>query len=291
VIDRLCVIGIGLIGGSVALAARTRSLCREIVAADRDQEALKRAAEMGVIDWGDQDIAKTAGVADAVVIATPVGHVEQVLRALQPAWSQQTFYTDVGSTKASVVGAARKVFGEMPGNFVPAHPIAGREVSGVQAAVADLFEGKRVILTPLPATDVRMLEKVREFWQRLGGEVHDMSVAHHDHVLAATSHLPHIVAYALTHMLGRKDEKDEIFQYAAGGFRDFTRIASSDPGMWADICVANRDEIKGFLEQFESELHGFRELLEQNERGGIFDYFAGAKAARQRFLDQYTGKK
>ncbi len=288
-IDRLCIIGIGLIGGSVALAARTRSLCREIVAADQNKDALRRAQELGVIDRGTTEITMAAEGAEAVVIATPVGGLQTVLASLQPVWSKQTFYTDVGSTKGNVIKAAEAVFSRMPNNFVPAHPISGRELSGVNAAVADLFEGKRVILTPLASTDVRVLERVREFWQRLGAEVHDMSVAHHDHVLAATSHLPHIIAYALTHMLGRKDEKDEIFQYAAGGFKDFTRIASSDPVMWADICIANREEILGFLRQFETELQGFRQGLEQGERDKILEYFSEAKAARQRFLDHYTG--
>ncbi len=289
-IDRLCIVGIGLIGGSVARAARTRSLCREIVAVDQDVRALQRAEELGVIDWGLDETAEAAKGAEAVVIAAPVGRIEGIFEALKPVWSKRAFYTDVGSTKGSVVQAAERVFGRVPDNFVPAHPIAGRELSGVNAAVADLFADKRVILTPLATTDVRVLEQVRKFWQMLGAEVHDMGVAHHDHVLAATSHLPHIIAYALTHMLGRKDEKDEIFQYAAGGFKDFTRIASSDPGVWADICVANRSEILGFLHQFEAELQGFGQVLESGDREKMHEYFSEAKMARQRFLDQFKGK-
>ena len=289
-IHRLCIIGIGLIGGSVALAARARGLCREIVAADRDVEALRQAEDLGVIDHGYREIAEAAEDADAVVIATPVGKMAAVFEVLRPVWSSKSFYTDVGSTKASVVVAAASVFGQVPANFVPAHPIAGRELSGVGAALADLFTGKRVILTPLPHTDVHVLERVRSFWQGLGAEVHDMSVAHHDHVLAATSHLPHVIAYCLTHLLGRKDEKDEIFQYAAGGFKDFSRIAGSDPVMWADICLANRDEILKLLRQFEAELQQFDGVLARGDRQAIHDYFAEARAARQRFLDRYSGE-
>ncbi len=289
-IHRLCIVGIGLIGGSVALAARARGLCREVVAADRDPEALARAEALGVVDRGYLEIAEAAEGADAVVIAVPVGKMAAVFAALKPVWSPAAFYTDVGSTKASVVQAAERVLGQVPANFVPAHPIAGRELSGVEAALPDLFAGKRVILTPLPQTDVRVLERVRAFWRGLGAEVHDMSVTHHDHVLAATSHLPHVIAYCLTHLLGRRDEKDEIFQYAAGGFKDFSRIAGSDPVMWADICLANRDEILSLLRRFEAELSAFDKLLADGDRQAIHDYFAAARAARQRFLDRYSGE-
>ncbi|MBN2701251.1 MAG: prephenate dehydrogenase [Methylohalobius sp. ZOD2] len=286
-LDRLCIIGVGLIGGSVALAARSKGLAREIVGVDRDFGTLRQAKSLGAIDAGFQTAAEGVYQSDGVVIATPVGKVQAVFEALAPVWSNQAFYTDVGSTKTNVVRAAEHVFGKMPANFVPAHPIAGRELSGVEAALGDLFEGKRLILTPIPETDVRMLEKVRGFWQALGAEVHDMSVTHHDHVLAATSHLPHVVAYALTHLLGRKDEKDEIFQYAAGGFKDFTRIASSDADMWADICLANTAEIMALLRRFEGELHDFGHLLEGGDRSAILQYFAEARSARQRFLDRY----
>ncbi len=274
-------------GGSIALAAKARGLCQEIVGVDRDGENLLQAVELGVIDDACVDAREGAEFADGIVIATPVGSVRPVFESLRPVWSDKAFYTDVGSTKSSVVKAAEAVFGEVPKNFVPAHPIAGRELSGVGAATVDLFLGKRVILTPLPVTQIRALEQVRRFWHSLGAKIHDMSVAHHDHVLAATSHLPHVIAYTLTHMLGRKDEKDEIFQYAAGGFKDFTRIASSDPSMWTDICLANQKEILAYLRQFEKELKAFGDTMEQGDWQAIFDFFAEAKAARQRFLDQH----
>ncbi len=289
-LERLCIIGVGLIGGSVAKAARALGLAREIVGVDVSLETLRLAQALGVVDAGCVNAAEGAHEADGVVIAVPVGKMQAILAALAPVWSQQAFYTDVGSTKVSVVKAAQAVFGEVPANFVPAHPIAGRELSGVEAASADLFQGKRVILTPMASTSACVLERVRAFWQGLGGEVHVMSAAHHDHVLAATSHLPHVVAYALTHLLGRKDEQDEIFRYAAGGFKDFTRIASSDPEMWADICLANAGEILTFVHRFERELAALRELIARADRQALLDYFGEARAARQRFLDQNREK-
>ncbi len=284
-LERLCIIGVGLIGGSIAKAARAFSLARKIVGVDRSLETLQRAQQKGVIDLGCESAAEGASCADGVVIAVPVGKMQTVFKALAPVWSERAFYTDAGSTKVSVIQAARAVFGKVPANFIPGHPIAGRELSGVEAASTELFQGKRVVLTPLPDTDTQVLEQVRGFWQALGAEVHLMSAAHHDHVLAATSHLPHVVAYALTHLLGRKDEQEEIFRYAASGFGDFTRIASSDPEMWADICIANAAEISAFLHQFEYELLALRELIAAKRSLELRCYFEQARAARQRFLE------
>ncbi|QSA95549.1 prephenate dehydrogenase/arogenate dehydrogenase family protein [Methylococcus sp. EFPC2] len=285
-IGRLCVIGVGLIGGSIAKAARTRGLCREIVGVDADAANLARALELGVIDAGYPEIAPGLDGTDWVLIATPVGAFEPVLAAIRTSWSADAVYTDVGSTKQSVIAAARRVFGEVPVNFVPGHPIAGAEKSGVEAAKDDLYTGRRVILTPTTNTDEQALRRVEAFWQALGARVTRMDPAHHDEVLAATSHLPHVLAYALVHMLGRKDEQQEIFQYAAGGFRDFTRIASSDPTMWLDICLANREQIVPLLAQLSGELGRVADLLETGAADELFDYFAEARGARQRYLDQ-----
>ena len=289
IFNKICIIGVGLIGGSVACAARERGLCRSIVGLGRkkSEENLITAKRLGVIDEYYTDIEPAIKDADCVVIATPVGTMERIFSELECYWSDSTIYTDVGSTKGSVIAAAKKIFGKTPTNFVPAHPIAGREKSGVQAAIPDLFQGKRVILTPVEDTLPEALEKMQVFWSGLGSLVSVMDINHHDAVLAATSHLPHILAYSLVDLLGRKDEQVEIFKYAAGGFKDFTRIASSDPSMWLDICLANKDEIVPLIHQLKDELDDISRMLEKNDSQQLFDTFTYAKNARQRFLDQF----
>jgi prephenate dehydrogenase len=178
------------------------------------------------------------------------------------------------------------VFGAVPGNLVPAHPIAGAENSGVEAALPDLFLGRRLIITPLSQTESAALNKIQTFWERMGALVSVMRADHHDAVLAATSHLPHLLAFALVDMLGRQDEQCEIFKYAAGGFRDFTRIASSDPTMWRDICTANKDQLIPLLHQLKAELDKIEQLLVENDGQRLFETFSYARNARQRFLDQ-----
>ncbi|WP_139557021.1 prephenate dehydrogenase [Methylotetracoccus oryzae] len=284
-IDRLCVIGVGLIGGSVARAARERGLCREIVGVDRDARNLAEATTLGVIDRGSAAVS-AAEDADFVVIAVPVGAVGRVCGELAPFWSDTAVYTDVGSTKLSVIDACRAALGTLPPNFVPAHPIAGAERSGVGAANAELYAGKRVILTPDPATSTLACERVTAFWTALGARVSAMDPAHHDEVLAATSHLPHVLAFTLVHLLGRKDEQAEIFQYAAGGFRDFTRIAASDPEMWLDICLANATQILTLLQAFGAELNDFADCLEQRDATRLFEFLSTAREARQRSLER-----
>ncbi len=243
--NRLCIIGVGLIGGSIARAARLHGLCNSIVGYGREQDLqnLQTAKQLGVIDDYTLELSKAVQGADCVVLATPVASLESIFALLKPLWSDNAIYTDVGSTKGSVIAAAERIFGTVPDNFVPAHPIAGAEQSGVTASVNDLFLNKRLIITPIENTNPIAVQKIQRFWEQMGSLVSVMDVAHHDGVLAATSHLPHILAFALVDMLGHKDEQSEIFQYAAGGFKDFTRIASSDPTMWKDICAANKDEI------------------------------------------------
>lgn len=278
-----------MIGGSVALGARERGLCRNIVGLGREKSLknLIEAKRLGVIDEYFTDTKSAVQGADCVVIATPVGTMEHMFSELKHHWSDTAVYTDVGSTKGSVITAAEKVFDKVPPNFVPVHPIAGREKSGVQAAIPDLYQDKRVILTPLEHTSPEDQEKIRLFWEGLGSKISIMDVDHHDHVLAATSHLPHILAYSLVDLLGRKDEQVEIFKYAAGGFKDFTRIASSDPTMWLDICMANKDEIVPLIHQLKDELDTISRMLEKNDSQQLFDTFTYAKNARQRFLDQF----
>lgn len=285
---KLCVIGVGLIGGSVAKAARANHLVDEIVGFGRsnDLENLQLAKELNVIDAFFTEIAPAVENADCVIIATPVAATESVLKSLKTFWSESTIYSDVGSTKGNVVDAAKAVFGEVPANFIPAHPIAGAENSGVQAALVDLFLNKRLIVTPLENTDVGALSKLEMFWQKIGSQVSKMPVQEHDSVLAATSHLPHLLAFALVDMLGHRDEQEEIFKFAAGGFRDFTRIASSDPTMWTAICEANKTELVPLLEQFKNELTQIQQLLENENYDALFSLFRYANSARERFLMQ-----
>ncbi len=286
--NRLCIIGVGLIGGSIARAARQQGLCSNIIGYGRklDEQNLQAAKQLGVIDDYTLELSEAVQGADCVVIATPVASIESIFAQLKPLWSDDAVYTDVGSTKSSVIAAAERVFGVVPDNLVPAHPIAGAENSGVTASVDDLFLNKRLIITPVSNTKPEAVKKIQKFWERLGSVVSVMDVQHHDSVLAATSHLPHILAFALVDMLGHKDEQSEIFQYAAGGFKDFTRIASSDPTMWQDICAANKDEIIPLIEQLKGELDKIQRLLETNDTQQLFETFTYARNARQRFLDQ-----
>lgn len=287
--NRLCIIGVGLIGGSIARAARLHGLCNSIVGYGREQDLqnLQTAKQLGVIDDYTLELSKAVQGADCVVLATPVASLESIFALLKPLWSDNAIYTDVGSTKGSVIAAAERIFGTVPDNFVPAHPIAGAEQSGVTASVNDLFLNKRLIITPIENTNPIAVQKIQRFWEQMGSLVSVMDVAHHDGVLAATSHLPHILAFALVDMLGHKDEQSEIFQYAAGGFKDFTRIASSDPTMWKDICAANKDEIIPLIEQLKGELDKIQRLLETNDTRQLFETFTYARNARQRFLDQF----
>ena len=287
--NKICIIGVGLIGGSIARAARDQGLTNHIVAFGRKKSGknLQLAKKLGVIDEYYFDVEMAVKDADCVIICTPVGVIEQVFRQLQPFWSEQTLYTDAGSTKGSVIAAAQAVFGEVPVNFIPAHPIAGAENSGVEASKTDLFNNKRLIITPVKETSASAVDKLSKFWQRIGSIVSIMDVQHHDTVLAATSHLPHILAFSLVNLLGKKDEQVEIFKFAAGGFKDFSRIASSDPNMWLDICMANKSEIIPLIQQLQTELGEVEQLLVSNENQQLFETFTYANKARQRFLNQF----
>ncbi len=287
--DKICLIGVGLIAGSAAMAARERGLCNHIVALARENHLnnVIKAQQLGIIDDYHCDPELALKDADCVIIGTPVGAMPEIFTQLKPYWSEQAVYTDVGSTKGSVVAAAEQVFGYIPENLVPGHPIAGKEKSGASAAVANLYDHKRVILTPVANCDPQAVQKIEQFWSEIGALVSIMNIDHHDAVLAATSHLPHVLAFALVDLLGRKDEQNEIFKYAAGGFKDFTRIASSDPRMWLDICVANRNEIIPLITQLQDELSTIAELLGEQQEQQLYEKFTYAKNARQRFLDQF----
>jgi prephenate dehydrogenase len=282
-IKQLTIIGVGLIGGSLARALKAAGAVGEVVGSGRDAAHLQQALELGVIDRIETDPAKAVQGADMVVVAAPVGAAEAVFRAIAPSLTADTILTDVGSTKASVVAAARAAFGELPENFVPGHPIAGTEKSGVAASFAELFAGRRVILTPTERSNPAAVARVRALWEKTGAEVVETSVAHHDEVLAATSHLPHLLAFTLVDTLATLDDKQEIFEYAAGGFRDFTRIASSDPLMWHDICIHNEPALLKMLERFEADLDKLRQAIANNDSDYLLQVFTRAKAARDRF--------
>ncbi|MDC9729877.1 MAG: prephenate dehydrogenase/arogenate dehydrogenase family protein [Methyloprofundus sp.] len=285
--NKICIIGVGLIGGSIARSARLQGLCENFSAYGREQDLanLQRAKELGVVDTYSTNLALAVAGADCVIIATPVGAMPVIFAQLKPLWSEETLYMDAGSTKASVITALKQALAEVPRNFVPAHPIAGAENSGVDAARDDLYQGKRLILTPVKETAPEFIRKAEEFWQKIGSSVTSMDITQHDAVLAATSHLPHILAFSLVNFLGKKDETADIFKYAAGGFKDFTRIASSDPTMWLDICMANKEQIIPLIDQLCAELNGVKAKLEQEQSQELFDSFSYANQARQRFLE------
>ena len=282
-INRLCIVGVGLIGGSLARALKMAGAVGEVIGHGRDATQLQLALELGVIDRAETDVAAALRGVDVVVMAVPVGAMEGVLRAMAPHLGAATIVTDVGSTKGSVVAAVERVFGSVPARFVPGHPIAGTERSGVAASFAELYHKRRVILTPLTHTDAAAVTVVRTMWQAAGAEVVEMEVQHHDEVLAATSHLPHVLAYTLVDTLARMEEHTEIFRFAAGGFRDFTRIASSDPRMWRDICLANRDAILKVLDRYSADLAAVRSAVERGDGAALLHTFGRAKKARDEF--------
>lgn len=282
-VDTVCIIGTGLIGGSLALAIRQAGFCKEIVGAGRTEATLVKAVELGVIDRYDTSISNAAEDADIVVVCVPLGSMHAVFEQINAAEIENTIITDAGSAKQSVIDDAEFVFGAGFRNFVPGHPIAGTEQSGVSAAFPELYQNRRVILTPTENTSVDALEKVRAMWQSAGAEVETMSAEHHDLVLAGTSHLPHLLAFGLVDCLNNLEDVDEIFRFAAGGFRDFTRIASSDPIMWRDICLSNRDEVMVMMRRYRNEMEKIYKALEAGDGEKLREIFERAKQARDAF--------
>ncbi len=285
-IQRLCIIGVGLIGGSLARALREAGEVGEVIGCGRGEDNLRAAVRLGVIDRYETDPACAVRAADVVVVAVPLGAMAAVLRSIVPHLAAGAILTDVGSAKGSVVADIERIYGQIPPHFVPGHPIAGTEQSGVEASFATLFQRRRVILTPLAETAAAAHQLIRRMWELTGAEVVDMGVRHHDAVLAATSHLPHMLAYTLVDTLARLDDRAEVFRYAAGGFRDFTRIASSDPVMWHDICVANREQLLEMIALFSADLAQLAEAIRSDDRAAILATFQRAKRARDNlYLD------
>lgn len=277
---KVVVCGVGLIGGSFALALRQAGATGDIVGVGRSEASLRAALERGVIDTASNDWRTTLDGADLVLLATPVGQMEKLMQALVPHLALDTLVLDGGSTKGDVVAAARRVFGARIGQFVPCHPIAGAETSGVAAASGRLYRGKRVVMTPLPENSAAAVTRVRDAWQVCGAVVSEMTAAEHDRVFAAVSHLPHLLAFALVADLAKRDNAAQLFAYAASGFRDFTRIAGSHPEMWRDICLANRAALLAELDAYLTQLHEARAMLEAADSTALEALFARAREAR-----------
>ncbi len=283
-IGKLVVIGVGLVGGSFALALKRARAVRHVVGVGRTQRNLAAALKRGVIDVASRDPASAVKDADLVLIATPVGQMPAVMAAIAPHLPPQAVVTDGGSTKQGVVACARRFLGGHFPRFVPAHPIAGTESSGAGAAYADLYRGRCVVLTPQRDTEARAVRLVRRAWETCGARVVHLDAAEHDRILGAVSHLPHIVAYALVNALARRPNPKRLFGYSAGGLRDTVRIAGSSPEMWADICVANRDTLLAALEDYEDELERMRAAIDCGDAAELRRRFEQARSAREKWL-------
>jgi len=282
--ERVAILGVGLIGGSFALALKEARVCTHAVGAGRNSANLKLALERGIIDSIAADAVAAAHGADLVLLAAPLAQFAKLFRDIAPVLGPKAIVTDAGSTKRDVVAAARAALGRKVGQFVPAHPIAGGEKSGAGAASAGLFRSKRVILTPLPENSDATERKVAEAWSACGAHVMRMDPEEHDAILGAVSHLPHLLAYALVHELCAREDAPQLFALAGGGFRDFTRIASSHPEMWRDICLANRDRLLEELKKYGGALDSMAKLLEAGDGAGLEKVFAEARAARERWI-------
>ena len=277
---QVSVIGLGLIGGSIAAGIKQQGLAASVCAWDANTASLTLGLDLGVIDSIAEDIHEATARADLIILAVPVQSMEQVLRDID---LKDQVITDVGSVKGVTVAAARRVFGELPENFIPGHPIAGSEKQGVLAADPNLFRQHKVILTPEEASNPAAIASVEKLWCALGADVVRMSASHHDDVLAQTSHLPHLLAYALVDTLSAGGDSLEVFEYAAGGFRDFSRIAASDPTMWSDVFQANKAPLVRVLDQYLLKLEMLKQLIESGDVDQIKDLLSRAKTARDHF--------
>jgi prephenate dehydrogenase len=278
-LDKLVIVGVGLIGGSVALAARRGKLARRIVGVGRTGEGMDAALELGVVD-AVEPLEQAVADADLVLFAMPVGQMPDVMAAMRPHLGAKTLVTDAGSTKGDVAQAARDHLGDALSRFIPGHPIAGAEKSGVTAAKPELFDSKNVVLTPIAENSTRDVDAVGDFWRGCGAYVIEMSVELHDRIFAAVSHLPHVLAFALVEEIARRPDADQLFAFAAGGFRDFSRIAGSSPEMWRDICLANRPAVLSELDAYIARLQQLRNLIDAEDGAALAESFEHARTAR-----------
>ena len=282
-INKIAVIGVGLIGGSLIRALRKASAVKEVIGYDRNTAQLQSALKQNIIDVAKSAIDVTIADANIIVIATPVGAIQQIFEQISPFINKKVTVTDVGSTKVSVINDCKNVFGELPTWFVPGHPIAGTEKSGVNNSFANLFTNRQVILTPTKTTDGEKINLVRSMWQLAGAKVSLLKASEHDRILAAASHLPHVLAFALMHYL---KYEPEVFHFSGGGFKDFTRIASSDPKMWHDICLANSKEIARLIKGYKNSLSHLEMLIETNDSAHLLESFIDAKLTRDTNLNK-----
>jgi prephenate dehydrogenase len=283
-IEKLVVVGVGLIGGSFALALKEAAAVGRVVGVGRGERNIRRALDLKIVDAAGGLDAATFGDADLVLLAMPVGQMAPVMRAIAPLIGTKTVLTDAGSTKEDVVRLARRELKASLSRFVPGHPIAGTEKSGAEAAVASLYRGRKVVLTPLKGTAPEAKARVRAAWEACGANVFELAPREHDAVLASVSHLPHVLAFALVDQVAASRDAKRLFSYAAGGFRDFTRIASSHPEMWRDICIANRKSLLAELGRYGRGLARVKRMLERGDAKALEALFSGARDARDRWL-------
>jgi len=289
-LDKLVIFGVGLIGGSLALALKRAGAVRHIVGVGRGGGNLRNALELGVVDQTETNAAHAVVDAEIIVLATPVAQIPALMAAIAPHLSGNVIITDVGSTKSDVINNARQHLPQHITRFIAGHPIAGAEKSGVTAARADLFVSKNVVLTPIAETDPQALEKIRQLWQTTGAKVSEMSAAAHDGIFAAVSHLPHLLAFALVDEIASRPNAAQLFDFAASGFRDFTRIAGSSPEMWRDISLANREALLNELSAYQNELLRLRTLLEKGDGSGLQALYENASKARNNWIAKQVSK-
>ncbi|NCN89149.1 MAG: prephenate dehydrogenase/arogenate dehydrogenase family protein [Gallionella sp.] len=283
---KVVIFGVGLIGGSFALALRKAGAVGEVVGFGRSATTLESAKRLGILDRIGSHAAAEVGDADLVLLATPVAQMADVFARIAPHLGAQTLITDGGSTKGDVVAAARANLGDKLTRFVPAHPIAGAELSGPQAAVAELYAGKKVVLTPLPENAPEAVARVRQAWELCGAQVSELTPQQHDEVFAAVSHLPHLLSFALVHDIAQRDNREQLLSFAASGFRDFTRIAASSPEMWRDICMANREVLFDELGLYIQELESLHAALADADAEKLEEVFSEARKVRSAWTQQ-----
>lgn len=279
-LKKIVIFGVGLIGGSVALALKKAGSAAQIIGVGRSTESLQSALDLGVIDVACSDASQAVHNADIVLIAAPVAQTASILTAIKPVLTSNTVITDAGSTKSDVLACAQEILGEQFNQFVGGHPIAGAEKSGVTAATTDLYRNKNVVLTPTDTTNADAVQRVRELWQHCGANVTEMPAATHDSIFAAVSHLPHLLAFALVDDIASRKNAEQLFGFAASGFRDFTRIAGSHPEMWRDISLANRTALLSEITAYQDELSRLKQMLELSDGDALHALFERASTAR-----------